>query len=331
MNSQPTLLLRRSEVAELLTMDACIASVEQAFWLHGKGKAATPGVLAVHLENGGFHIKAGVLGLSRSYFAAKVNANFPQNRERHGLPTIQGVIVLCDGANGKPLAVMDSMEITAQRTAAATAVAAKYLARLESGVITICGCGSQGRVQLRALRRVLPVRKVYACDRDSDHARCFAREMSTELQVDIEAVSQAGDAASRSYVCVTCTTSLKPVLAAEHIRPGTFIAAVGADSPEKQELHPALMAAGKVVTDLTEQCAAFGDLHHAIAAGVMKREDVHAELGEVVAGRKSGRTSPEEITIFDSTGMALQDVAAAALVYGKAVTAKCGLTLDLAA
>src|SRR5437763_8439085 len=106
MTSRPTLLLRRSEVAELLTMDACIAAVEHAFRLYGEGRAASPGVLGVHVKGGGFHIKAGVLGLSRTYFAAKVNANFPQNPQRFGLPTIQGVIVLCDADNGRPLALM---------------------------------------------------------------------------------------------------------------------------------------------------------------------------------------------------------------------------------
>jgi alanine dehydrogenase len=269
--------------------------------------------------------------LSRSYFAAKVNANFPQNPQRFGLPTIQGVIVLCDANNGKPLALMDSMEITVQRTGAATAVAAKYLARPNSEVATICGCGSQGEMQLRALLQVLRLRKAYACDCNSAQSRQFAQHMSLELGIEIEATSDLAAAAALSDVCVTCTTSTLPLLMREHIRPGTFIAAVGADNPEKQELHPALMASSKVVTDVTEQCATIGDLHHAIVAGVMKRANVHAELGEVVAGSKLGRTSPEEITIFDSTGMALQDVAAAALVYERAIAAKRGFTLDLAA
>ncbi len=130
---------------------------------------------------------------------------------------------------------------------------------------------------------------------------------------------------------MTCTTSREPLLRPEHVRPGAFIAAVGADNPVKQELHPALMAVNKVVADVIEQCATIGDLHHAIVAGVMTASDVHAELGEVVAGKKSGRTSPEEITIFDSTGMALQDVAAAAWVYEKAVAARRYATFDFAA
>ncbi len=181
MSREGVLLLSRSEITGLLTMEECIQAVENAFRQYGEGKASPPGVLGVHVENGGFHIKAGVLKLSHSYFAVKVNGNFPENFTRFALPTIQGVIVLCDGENGQPLALMDSMEITAQRTAAATAVAAKYLARKDSKVATICGCGEQGRSQLRALVSVLRLRKVYAYDSDEQRARQFAEELGKEL------------------------------------------------------------------------------------------------------------------------------------------------------
>src|SRR5262245_60466175 len=142
--TEGTLLLTRSDVASLLTIDQYISSIELAFRLYGEGKTQPPGILGVHAGAGGFHIKAGLLELDTLLFAAKINANFPQNVERFGLPLIQGVIVLSDAENGSPLAVMDSMEITIQRTGAATAVAAKYLARRESKSLTICGCGNQG-------------------------------------------------------------------------------------------------------------------------------------------------------------------------------------------
>jgi ornithine cyclodeaminase/alanine dehydrogenase-like protein (mu-crystallin family) len=136
MNREATLLLRRHDVARLLTMQECIVAVEHAFRLYGKRQAMTPGMLGLHGSHGAFHIKAGFLRLQRDYFAAKVNANYPQNVEQFGLPTIQGVVVLCDAENGRPLAMMDSAEITARRTAAASAVAAKYLARPKSAVLT---------------------------------------------------------------------------------------------------------------------------------------------------------------------------------------------------
>ena len=326
-----TLLLKRQDVAALLGIDECIAAVEQVFKLQGAGKTTPPGVLGLPARAGGFHIKAGLLDLHRAYFAAKTNANFPHNPSRYGLPMIQGVIVLCDGENGYPLAVMDSMEITIQRTGAATAVAAKYLARADAKVATICGCGNQGRISLRALARVLPLAKIFAYDSDPAQAASFAVELASELQIEIAAVRTLGTAVRQSDICVTCTPAKQPLLLRDYVTPGTFVAAVGADSPEKQELEPALLHASKVVVDILAQCAEFGELHHALDSGLLTRQDVHAELGEVVAGIKPGRTTAEEIIIFDSTGMALQDVVAAATVYEKAISLGRGTRLDFAA
>lgn len=330
MKHEGTLLLKRRDVAALLGIDECIAAVERVFKLQGEGKTEPPGVLGVHARDGGFHIKAGLLELDRTYFAAKTNANFPQNVKQHGLPLIQGVIVLCDGENGYPLALMDSIEITIQRTGAATAVAAKYLARQDSKIATICGCGNQGRISLRALARVIPVERVFAYDADEAQARRFAAKLSEELRINVEAVRELEDAVGRSDICVTCTPSRQPFLKRDFVTPGTFVAAVGADSPEKQELEPSLLRGNKVVVDILEQCASIGELHHALDAGLLTTEAVHAELGEVVAGRKQGRTSPEEVIIFDSTGMALQDVVAAATVYEKAVASGKGTLINLA-
>lgn len=286
--------------------------------------------MGIHARDGGFHIKAGLLELDRTYFAAKANANFPQNVKRFGLPLIQGVIVLCDGENGYPLALMDSIEITIQRTGATTAVAAKYLARPDSKIVTICGCGNQGRISLLALARVLPVEKVFAFDSDDAQAQSFARELAEELRIKVEAVRELENAVRQSDICITCTPSKQFFLKSDFVVPGTFIAAVGADSPEKQEIEPSLMRDNKVVVDILEQCASIGELHHALDAGVFTKKNVHAELGEVIAGVKPGRTSSEEIIIFDSTGMALQDVVAAALVYQKAVSMGKGTRIDFA-
>jgi len=330
MKREGTLILKRSDVAALLGVEECIAVVEQALRLHAEGKTLPPGVLGIHARTGGFHIKAGLLDLNRSYFAAKTNANFPENARRFGLPLIQGVIVVCDAENGYPLAVMDSMEITIIRTGAATAVAAKYLARPDSSVATICGCGNQGRISLRAMTQVLPLKQGYAFDKEPTLAASFASELSKELGIDIKATNDLGWAARQSDVCVTCTPSKEFFLNREYIKPGTFVAAVGADNEEKQELDPRLLQASKVVVDLLEQCATIGDLHHALEQGLMTRAEVHAELGEVIAGKKPGRTSADEIIVFDSTGTALQDVASAAIVYERAVASERGMRVDFA-
>ncbi|MDO8665895.1 MAG: ornithine cyclodeaminase family protein, partial [Gemmatimonadales bacterium] len=213
---------------------------------------------------------------------------------------------------------------------AATAVAAKHLAREDARVAAILGCGNQGRIQLRSIASVRRITQAFAFDENADRAAAFAREMSAALGIAVHAVPDPALATTQGDIVVTCTPSRRAFLGREHVRPGTFVAAVGADSEVKQELEPALMAASIVVVDVLEQCATIGDLHHAIAAGVMTRADVPAELGEVVAGRKPGRTSDHQIIVFDSTGMALQDVAAAALVYENAVRKGRGLRVRLA-
>lgn len=323
-----TLLLTRHDVAALLTIEDSVSAVERVFKLYGERKTSPPGVLGVHAHDGGFHIKAGTLNLDRPYFAAKVNANFPQNSARFGLPLIQGVIVLCDAENGYPLAVMDSIEITIQRTGAATAVAAKYLARPDSHTLTICGCGNQGRVSLGALHDLFSFEEVFAYDLDHGQAEQFASELSCETAAKVTAVSDLEKAVRQSDIIVTCTPSKQFFLKEVWVRPGTFIAAVGADSEDKQELESTLLSRSKVVVDIVEQAASIGELHHSIESNLMTKADVHAELGEVVAGLKPGRSSSDEIIIFDSTGMALQDVIVAAAVYERAVRNELGQLID---
>jgi ornithine cyclodeaminase/alanine dehydrogenase-like protein (mu-crystallin family) len=313
------LLLSRSDVERLLTSDECIAAVEDAFRQHALGRAPPPGILGLHAEDGGFHIKAALLTLDRPYFAAKTNANFPHNGARHGLPTIQGIVVLCEAVTGQPLAVMDSMSITALRTAAATAVAAKYLAREECRTLLICGCGGQALSQLRAVLRVRSPGRILVYDQDAEKSRAFVTAFGAESGLQITPVPDLPAAVAVSDIVITCTTARRWFIAREMVRAGTFVAGVGADNEDKQELDPALLAASKLVTDLTEQCVAIGDLHHAVAAGAMSASQVHAQLGEIVAGLKPARESEEEIIVFDSTGVALQDVAAAAAVYRRAL------------
>lgn len=328
MNLNGTLLLTRRDVASLLLISDCILAVEKAFRLYGEGKTSAPGILGVHAHDGGFHIKAGVLDLDRPYFAAKVNANFPQNAKRFGLPLIQGVIVLCDAENGYPLAVMDSIEITIQRTAAATAVAAKYLAKTDSEVITISGCGNQGHASLRALSKMFSLKGGFAFDINEEYSQKFACELSEETGFEIEAVQKLSTAVQRSDIVVTCTPSNHFFLKREWLRAGTFVAAVGADSEHKQELEPTILSTNKTVVDTIDQAATIGELHHSLNAGLMTRDEVYSELGEVVAGKKAGRASNDEIIVFDSTGMALQDVIVAAAVYEKALGASLGTLID---
>jgi len=331
MQTEGTRLLRRSDVEDLLSLRDCIDTVENVFRLQGQGKIPAPGILGVKAPVGGLHVKAGLLPGNRNYLVAKINANFPGNNAHFGLPTIQGVIVLFDAESGAPLAILDSIDITLKRTAAASAVAAKYLARKDSSVAAICGCGQQGRAQLRAVLLVLSLTKIYAFDVNERAAINFKNELSPELKIDIEPVRDLAGAIQKSDVCITCTTANESFVCKEDVRPGTFIAAVGADNEDKQEIDSALMASAKVVVDSLEQTCAIGDVHHAIADGVMRKEDIFAELCEIVAGQKIGRVADDEIIVFDSTGIAIEDAVAAATVYERALANGIGTDFDFAA
>jgi alanine dehydrogenase len=324
-------VLTRRHVAGLLTFPEYVEAVERAFRLHAEGRSLPPQLMHVDAGGGEFHVKGGGLLLDRWYFALKANGSFFDNPATLGLPAIQGAILLFDAGNGTPLALLDSGEITVQRTGAATAVAARYLARLDSRTATVCGCGKQGRIQLTALLHVLPIQRVHAWDASIETMERFAQEAASGGDLPVQATRDLEAAVRNSDVVVTCTPSRVPFVRRAWIRPGTFVAAVGADSPGKQELDADVLAPpAVVVVDLLEQAAKVGELQHPLKAGLVTADGVHAELGEIIAGRKRGRTRDEQVIVYDATGTALQDVVAAAEVYRRAVEAGVGTVVDLA-
>jgi ornithine cyclodeaminase/alanine dehydrogenase-like protein (mu-crystallin family) len=315
-----TRILTAADVAALLTIDDCIAAVESAFRDFGEGRIAPPQTLGVHGERGTFHVKAAAADV----FAAKINANFPDNPRQHGLPTIQGLIVVMDVDSGTPLGILDSTLITTLRTAAATAVAAKHLSREASRTMTIIGCGIQGRAHAEALLRVRSITKVFAFDADPAAAARFAQHLGIEVVL----TESIENAVAESDIVITCTPARSPILGREHSHPGLFIGAVGADNPEKNELAPALLAKSRVVPDILDQAAAMGDLHHAIVAEAMTRDDIHGQLADILCGRIPGRRNDDEVFIFDSTGTALQDVATASIALTRAIEKNVGIGLE---
>lgn len=330
MTKLATLILSRCDVQALLDLPSCIDAIESALRLQAAGAALGPGVLGTHVEGGGFHVKAAGLMGQRPRYAAKINANFPENRRVCDLPTIQGVIALFDAANGSLLAILDSIEITRLRTAAASAIAAKHLAPAHPRILTIVGCGTQGRAHLLSMASVRAFDRVFAFDVDRERGAQFARELEPVVSIPIEPTTDARGAVRASDVVVTCTPSREPLIFRGDLRAGAFLVAVGADSEDKQELDPLLLADSIVVVDSLEQCATIGELHHALDARLMTRDDIRADLTAVVAESRSGRFSADEVVIFDSTGTALQDVAAAALAYERACAAGAGRELRLA-
>ncbi len=326
-----TRILTRTELSPLLDVPEYIQGVEYAFRQHGEGRSFgtamihgdTPSDVEFHIKAGGLHWKG------RNYFALKANGSSFRNRELRGLPNILGAILLFDAESGYLLAVMDSSELTRQRTAAGTAVVLKYLAPAEARKILLCGCGVQGRVHLKYLKEVLPIEEVFAYDLKPEAAGVFSGDMEREYGIPVHVIENPGSAAAQCRVIITCTPSKTPFLRTADVRPGTTIAAVGADSPAKQELESSLLRGHKVVVDILRQCAVAGELHHALEAGLVTEGDVYAEIGEIVAGKKRGRENRDEIIVYDATGTAIQDTAAAILVYEKAEARDIGLKIDL--
>jgi len=305
------LLLGADELRRLLTPARCLAALEDAYRrLHAAPEDAGQSV-GFPTTDGTFHIKAGLYPGSHAYLAAKLNANFPGNGAANGLPTIQGMILLADGTDGRPLAILQSGELTGLRTAAATALAAKHGARDDASRLAIVGCGAQARHQVRALMGVRPITRLDAIDRDAGRAEDLARWARDEHGLTATPADHVGAA----DIVVTCTTSTQPILSPDAVPAGCFVAAVGADNPEKQELDPALFGGARILVDDRDQCAKGGDLAHALRAGVVTTEDVAADLAQLAAGAVPGRTSPDQTVIFDSTGTGVQDVAASVAAY----------------
>jgi len=308
-------MLGADKLRSVLTPAACLAALENVYRrLHAAPEDSGRSV-GFQARDGKFHVKAGLYPGTHEYFAAKVNANYPDNQQRFGLPTIQGLIVLCDGADGRPLAILQSGELTGRRTAAATALAAKYGARPDAQTLALIGCGAQSRHQAEAVANVRPITRIAAVDSEPTNAEAFTAWSTEVLGIEAAPASSIGEAVSGSDIIVTCTTATGPLLTPDLVPTGCFVAAVGADNPDKQELDPALFANARILVDDLGQCAEGGDLAHAIRAGTVSASAVTATLAELAAGAQPGRVNEDEIVIFDSTGTGIQDVAAASAAY----------------
>jgi alanine dehydrogenase len=327
MSGVETMVLTASDVARSLSPAECRAAVEEAFVRLAEGRVPPARAMGFEAPTGTFHAKVALYDAGRSRFVAKVNGNFPANPAATGLPTIQGVLLLYDAADGRPIAMMDSGMVTALRTAAASAVAADHLARRDASVLAVIGCGLQAGPHVTALREVRTLREVRLFDMVPGRAAALAARYGADVPCRV--VESVAEATLGADLIVTCTSGRAFLLDVEHVAPGTFVAAVGVDNPYKRELHPRLMAAARVVVDDVGQCAASGDLHHAIRAGTMTRDDVHAELANVVVGRHAP-IAAGAIVVFDSTGVALEDAAAADAVYERAKALGLGGTVRLA-
>lgn len=326
-----TLLLDRGHLRRVLDLPSAIEVVERAFGEYSRGRARMPVRSSVGLDHPDLTLLAMPCGLLDSRaLGTKVLANAPGNPAR-GLSTIQALYILSDIETGVPLAVMDGAELTGVRTAAASAVATRYLARRDCRVLGLLGAGVQAEFHLRALVEVRPLQSVLVWDRDPARLDSFIRRMHRAVSIDLEVGEDAEHVAAESDLIVTATTSGAPVFAGAAVRPGAHVNAVGAFTPTTRELAPDLVARSRVVVDTyAGALAEAGDLLIPLRAGQISRDHLAAELGEVVNGDKAGRTSEAEITIFESVGAAFQDAAAARLAFDRALELELGQRFDFA-
>ncbi len=263
--------------------------------------------------------------------AVKIVNAYPQNRERFDLPTVMATIILNDPKNGSPLAVMAGNSITAMRTGAAGGIASKYLARKDPSVVGLVGAGVQSRTQLLALVSLYKnLEEVRVWDISPAAKEAYVNEMQPKLdRPKIVCVDDVHDAVTGADIVVTTTPSKKPLVKSEWISEGTHINCIGADAPGKEELDLEILKRAKIVVDSWEQASHSGEINVPLTKGVITKRDIWAEMGEIVAGLKPGRTSDQEVTLFDSTGLAIQDAVTAHLAYNKALRSKVGHFIDM--
>jgi alanine dehydrogenase len=318
-----TLLLNGDDVRALLAPQDAVKAVESALAAHGRGETVMPAKVYLPLPafEGDFRgmpvYLDGLAGLKW------VNAH-PMNPTRYGLPAVMAVFILSDPRTAAPLAIMDATAMTAMRTGAAAAVATKHLARSDAHTLGIVGCGAQARTVVACHRQVMQIEEIRLHDREEDAAREFAAEIK-DIPVRVASVAEA---AGSDVVC-TLTPSRKAIVPAATVRPGTHINAMGADAPGKQELDPAILQNARVFVDDWHQGCESGEVNVPLSAGSLRREQIIASLGEVIARRATGRMGPDDVTVFDSTGLAVQDLAVARGVYERARASGYGTDLEL--
>lgn len=328
MTMQKTLILTKNQIKQLIDMPAAIKAAENTFKLQGKNLVQMPPKIYLHLEKfcGDFRaMPAYVEGLG-TCGVKWVNVH-PENK-RLNLPAVMAVIILNDPRNGLPLVIMDGTLITNLRTGAAGAVAAKYLARQNSSVIGLVGCGVQAKTQLLALQGLFGIEKVYVWGNEKNCAERFLKE-THDFGLNIEIKGKISECVKNADIVVTTTPSRKPLVKAEWIKEGTHINAIGADAKGKEELEPKLLRRAKIIVDDRRQALHSGEINVPVSRGIITERDIYAALGEIIIGKKKGRTNPKEVTIFDSTGLAIQDIAVADLVYKLALKKKIGNAIRL--
>ncbi len=317
----PTLILSAKDLRSLYTVELGLTAVERAFRAHGLGESLMPPKVYLSLPKYDGDFRAMPAFLDGAAGVKWVNAH-PRNPEKHGLPTVRALYILSDPDTASPLAILDGTLLTAWRTGAAGGVASKFLARKQPRTLGLIGCGVQARVLIDSHRAIYGDTLELLL---SDTSEAAAKALQAEKGGRIVSAQEACGA----DIVSTATPARAPVVKREWFQPGAHINAMGADAPGKQELDPRLLTEGRVFIDDTEQALHSGEVNVPLHDGLLRPEQLAGTLGEVVAGKKPGRASDADITVFDSTGLALQDVALARALYDAALARGLGQPFDI--
>jgi ornithine cyclodeaminase/alanine dehydrogenase len=312
-----TLLLNKEEVSRLIDLDAIREAVEAGYRSFNCGQVVQPDIMDLSLPgtHEGVDFKGG-LDMGSGYITLKASSGGYDNNPNLGLPTGMNTVLLFEAKTCALKCIMDGTFITGCRTGAAGAISVKYLARADAEKLCVIGAGNQARRQLDAIMRVRKLTEVRAWDALPEFLDKYVKEMSAKTGLNVRKCETAEEAVRDADMVVTTTRGRSgPIVKKEWLRPGTHIAAIGADALGKQELDADVYDGAKIVCDSINLCVKRGETHNAVKAGVIRPEDIHAEIGEIISGKKPGRENPDEVTIFDSVGMAIQDIVTAAMLY----------------
>jgi alanine dehydrogenase len=303
------LILNRSELEELLTLESMIPAIEKAFIAFAEGRTMAYPVVREKVKHhrGIFGIKSGYL-MDEEVIGLKAGGFWLDNPKK-GLTAHQSTTIMFDPSSGQPTALMDGNHITTIRTAAAGALAARLLSREDSERAAVLGCGTQGTGQAEALCHVRPIQEIRAYDLNVENLERFATKLR-DRGVEVRTMQSAEQAVRGADVVITATPGSQPVLWTDWVEPGMYVSAFGSDTVGKVEVEAALFQRSTIVVDDLDQATTIGETQHPIAQGLIRREDIHATLGEILAEKELGRTRDDEITLFDATGLAFQDLIA---------------------
>lgn len=321
-----TLLLKKEEVRQLISMKEVIGTVEEAYKAFNSGQVIQPPYIGIDLPShrGEIDFKLGYNQGNEVISMKASSGGFKNNPGNYGVPNGMGTVLLFDARSGALACVMDGSLLTGLRTGACGAVSVKALARKNARKIASVGTGNQARMQIRAIREVMKIEEIHAWNNTPETLAEYKADIESEFGIPVVMASSKQEAVLQADILITTTRGKGSLVEAAWVKPGTHIVAIGADAPGKQEFEPEIFRDAKVVVDSIAQCMEKGETQHPIARGIMTRDGIHAEIGEILLGSKPGRENDGEVTIFDSTGMAILDNTTAARIYRNALENKVG-------